>query len=146
MNDDDEIDAEIRVFSSSTVSSQNLLFQDAHLHPSLDQIAHARISAHRRVARVLELQTEDGGVNVSILSHLAILLSCPTHLLEVEEFKLGSKGHEMGKEGVEVAFAAEVDQVGELGMVDVSKDSHQLLVDVSGGNVESRRKVTSWQR
>lgn len=45
-----------------------------------------------------------------------------TYLLEAEELELGTKGDEVRKEGVEVTFAAEVDEVGKLRMVNVRKD------------------------
>ena len=51
-------------------------------------------------------------------------------LAELKEVKLVSKGDKVGKETVEVPFTAEVDEVVELGVVDVCKDTEELLVDV----------------
>jgi len=38
----------------------------------------------------------------------------------------------MGKEGIEVRFCAEVEDVVEMGVVDVSEGAEELAVDVAG--------------
>ena len=48
----------------------------------------------------------------------------------------------MGKERVKVALAAEMEQVGELGVVDVRKDAQELLVDVLACGEERRWELS----
>lgn len=48
-----------------------------------------------------------------------MMRSNATYFLEAEQLELGSEGDEVSKEGVEVTFAAQVDEVRELRVVDV---------------------------
>lgn len=65
-----------------------------------------------------------------------------THLLKIKQLKLCAESDKVSKEGIEMAFAAQVNQVRELSVVDVRKDSHQLFVDVFRRREECRWEVS----
>lgn len=91
--------------------------EDAHLDPLLNQVAHAWVGL-TRTGRAAEV-------------------------CKAKEVELGAKGDEVGEEAVEVALAAQVDQVRELSVVDVGKDAEQLLVDVLGRGQKCRGEFAS---
>jgi hypothetical protein len=62
---------------------------------------------------------------------------------EIQQVVLFSKREEVCEEGVPVGFEREVEDKGEMSVVDVGKDTEELFEDMFGGRWEGRRVVVA---
>ena len=67
----------------------------------------------------------------------------PLEVGVVKETIFGAKGDKVGKERVKVALTTEMEQILELGVVDVSKDAEELFVDVFARGEKGGREIAT---
>lgn len=108
-----------RRYAETPLPLERVRSQNARLHPFFDQVAYAWIRLPRASRRT-------------------------TEICKAEEIKLGSKSDKVGEETVEVTLATEMNQMGELRVVDVGEYAEELLVNVLGRRQKGRRKFTGW--
>jgi hypothetical protein len=65
---------------------------------------------------------------------------------EIQQVVLLPEGEEVGEEGVPVGLEREMEDEGEVGVVDVGKHAQELLVDVLGSGGEGGRVLSTYRR